>query len=307
MSEIGDVAQIIKVGYEGVEIAFRIGAGGLSLIKKMLDFFIGMINFEKKSGKTNMKQLLEKGGPMEVFQFREEDWKQVQKFAKEYGILYSELPDLIPSDGNKEILFSADDMPRMNLLMQKLEKCRLSSLDEYVNSGEDIDQMLKFLKDFQDPNVTTADISIEPERYEDLKNRISMIAANKDSKLVEAKIDSEQIVEFNQDQVKISVDYAPGISMWVDKRDLIWDEDEEKFRLYLDKNQEYELKTNKGEVYATVNGEDLRKSGFKEQDRKKSKQEKKPKAEKKEPKKEKKSKPKTKSKKAAKPKTEKRR
>ena len=45
-------------------------------------------------GKTSMKQLLMRGGDLQVLEFNKEDMAKVQKLAKKYGILYSIMPDL---------------------------------------------------------------------------------------------------------------------------------------------------------------------------------------------------------------------
>ena len=72
-----------------------------AVIKKMLDQ-------EKLSGKTSVKQLLKSGGDLQVFKFQTEDLATVKKMADKYGILYSILPDLNKSDGMSEILFHSD-------------------------------------------------------------------------------------------------------------------------------------------------------------------------------------------------------
>jgi hypothetical protein len=89
MSEIADAVQIIRVTLEGMEIAIRVGSGSLRTMQKVVKFLHGMLVYEKQMGKTTMKKLLMRGGDLQVLQFKKDDLKKVQKYAKKYGILYS--------------------------------------------------------------------------------------------------------------------------------------------------------------------------------------------------------------------------
>ena len=56
--EIMEAVQIIRVAYEGIEIAIRIGSGGLNAAQRVVETLIGLFEYEKTMGKTNMKNLL---------------------------------------------------------------------------------------------------------------------------------------------------------------------------------------------------------------------------------------------------------
>ena len=119
--EIQEAVQIIRVAYDGIEIAMKVGSGGLGAMKKAFEFLKGMLDYEKTLGKTSMKKLLQKGGDLQVFQFKTEDMKKVEKMAKKYGILYSVLPDINRKDGMSEIIFHTEAVPRVNMMIQKLK------------------------------------------------------------------------------------------------------------------------------------------------------------------------------------------
>lgn len=91
--EIQEAVQIIRVAYDGIEIAMKVGSGGIAAMQKAIDFLKGMLDYEKSLGKTSMRKLILKGGDLQVLQFNTEDMKKVEKMAKKYGILYSVLPD----------------------------------------------------------------------------------------------------------------------------------------------------------------------------------------------------------------------
>ena len=118
--EIQEAVQIIRVAYEGIEIAMKIGSGGLEAAQKAIETLIGMLEYEKTMGKTSMKKLLMKGGDLQVFQYKTEEAKKVEKLLKKYGILYSVLPDINKNNGMSEIIFHAEAVPRMNMIAKKL-------------------------------------------------------------------------------------------------------------------------------------------------------------------------------------------
>ena len=135
--EIGQALQIIRVGYDGIEIAMKVGSGALGEQNKVVDFLVSMLEREKAMGQTGMKKLLLKGGDLQVFQFASEDRKQVKKLAKQYGLLYAALPDLNRGDGRSEILFHAEAVPRVNMMIQRLKAGRIQGVDDYLNNGEE--------------------------------------------------------------------------------------------------------------------------------------------------------------------------
>lgn len=145
--ELQEAIQIIRITYEGIEIALKMGRGSIETMKKAVEFLIGMLEYEKTLGKASMKNLLKKGGDLQVFQFQESDMKKVKRFAKKYGILYSVLPDLNKKDGLSEIIFHTEAVPRINLLAQKLKTGRIATFDEYLKNGDEKElNKLPFLK-----------------------------------------------------------------------------------------------------------------------------------------------------------------
>ena len=80
--EIQEAVQIIRVGYDGIEIAMKVCGGTIAGMKKALDFLIAVMDHEKTLGKTDMRRLLMKGGDLQVFQFPTEDRAKVEKMAK---------------------------------------------------------------------------------------------------------------------------------------------------------------------------------------------------------------------------------
>ena len=82
--EIAEAVQIIRVAYDGIEIAMKVGSGGIKSMQKALSFLKGMLDYEKTLGKTSMRKLLQRGGDLQVFQFDVKDMKQVEKRLAKY-------------------------------------------------------------------------------------------------------------------------------------------------------------------------------------------------------------------------------
>ena len=151
MSEIADAVQIIRLALDGVELSVRLGSASIATLQKMAKFLQGLLLYEKQMGRTNLKKLLMRGGDLQVLQFNKDDIKQVQKFAKKYGILYSVLPEMNKDSNKVEILFHSEAVPRINLLLQKLKKdtFKVRSMDKFLEEVDEKDLAVldKYLKE----------------------------------------------------------------------------------------------------------------------------------------------------------------
>ncbi len=146
--EIQEAVQIIRVAYDGIEIAMKVGSGGINAMQQALSALKGLLDYEKSLGKTSMRKLLMKGGDLQVFQFETKDMKRVEKLAKKYGILYSVLPDVNKKDGLSEVIFHTEAVPRVNMMIQKLSFGRIATFDDYLKNGDgkQLSKLMEFLK-----------------------------------------------------------------------------------------------------------------------------------------------------------------
>lgn len=187
--EIQQAVQIIRVGYDGIEIAMKIGSGTIEQMKKAIDFLIAILDHEKTMGKTDMRKLLMKGGDLQVLQFPTEDMKQVEKLAKKYGILYSVLPDINKSDGMSEIIFHTEAVPRVNMMLQKLKSGRIATFDDYLKNGDEkeLEKVMSFLKNQKKGNdsLHTAEAERAGEALEGLMEKVGMYAMEQQTVSVE--------------------------------------------------------------------------------------------------------------------------
>jgi hypothetical protein len=135
-SEITDAVQVIRILFEGTELFLRVAGVGIKPLKQLTKLLMAVLAKEKMEGKTFMKNLLKRGGDMQVFRFPQGQLKKVEAMAKKYGILYSLLPDF-NKDGMREMVFHAESLPRMNALIEKLKAGQVMGLEEYIRNTPD--------------------------------------------------------------------------------------------------------------------------------------------------------------------------
>lgn len=195
MSEIADAVQIIRVTYDGIEIAMKMGSAGVRSMQTALDLIVAMLEHEKEMGRTNLKGLLAKGGDIQVLSFADEDLKKFRKLAKKYGILYSEMPDADRNDGLTEVMFHSEAAPRIRMMSQKLQDGRVFNMDEYLKNGneEKLEQLLQYLenekrgKNGKSPRKLHADEAVRADNAIDgLIQKVGRYAVEKKSVSVEA-------------------------------------------------------------------------------------------------------------------------
>lgn len=162
MSSIGEIqeaTQILRVSFEGIEIFMKIVGGGLHTAKDIGKFIGRLVEMERLSGRTTVKDLLKTGGDLQVFRFDTTDINKVKKLADKYKIRYALLPDINKADGKSEILFHSDATPRVNQIMGDIEGSKIESIQDYLDNGEEKELKETYgidKKDMSDPNKQSA-------------------------------------------------------------------------------------------------------------------------------------------------------
>ena len=140
--EIAETVQIIRVAYDGIEIAMKVGSDGIEAMKKVLSVLKGMLDYEKNLGRTSMRKLLMRGGDLQVLQFSNDEMGKVKRLAKKYGILYSMMPNI--NKGQTEIIFHSEATPRINVMLQKMKSGQITTFDDYVKIKGKINCLIFF-------------------------------------------------------------------------------------------------------------------------------------------------------------------
>lgn len=203
--EIQEAVQIIRVAYDGLEIAMKVGSGGLAAMQKAVEFLSGMLEYEKSIGKTSMRKLLMKGGDLQVLQFNTKDMHQVEKMAKKYGILYSVLPDVNKENGLSEIIFHSEASPRVKMMTEKIRDGKVTSFDDYLlNSDEKgISKLMKFFQRQKKGNgkVNTEEAVKVNEAVDNLIEKVGMFAMDNQDVSVEAVKENFSIADKEAESV----------------------------------------------------------------------------------------------------------
>ena len=210
--EIQEAVQIIRVAYDGIEIAMKAGSGGIKAMQKVFEVLRGLLDYEKSLGKVNMRKLLMKGGDLQVLQFKTEDMKKVQKLAKKYGILYSVLPNINKEKGLSEIVFHLEAVPRVNMMLQKMKGGKVATFDEYLmeGNGEQMEKLTQFLeKEKQKGNLGThtAQEEIADAAIDNLLEKVGNFATEKQSVSVDTVKENFSVTQEQAENVinKLSI------------------------------------------------------------------------------------------------------
>ena len=271
--EIQEAVQIIRVAYDGIEIAMKVGSGGIAAMQKAIDFLKGMLDYEKSLGKTSMRKLLLKGGDLQVLQFNTQDMKKVEKMAKKYGILYSVLPDCNRKDGLSEVIFHTEAVPRVNMMIQKLKFGKIATFDKenFSINGEQAESVIKQLetigvlgKKNEDGTHTVMmdkDAFINRVRgYQDLAERMRAVAASKNANLSDVTISKKLIIEENDHAVKTRVPGTWGEEaryVWLRKENIMEIHGGKTMLTFLDSTKDYKLYDEQNRVVTTQKGTEL--------------------------------------------------
>ena len=294
--EIQEAVQIIRVAYDGIEIAMKVGSGGIAAMQKAIDFLKGMLDYEKSLGKTSMRKLLLKGGDLQVLQFKTEDMRKVERMAKKYGILYSVLPDCNKTDGMSEVIFHTEAVPRVNMMIQKLKFGRIATFDDYLKNGDE--KSLGKLMDFLRKEQVKENFSINGEQaenvikqletigvlggrsedgthkvmmdkeaftnrirgYQSLADRMRAISASKNTNLSDVTISKKLIAEENDHAVKTRVPGTWGKDVryvWLHKENVMDIHNGKTMLTFLDTSKDYKLYDEQNRVVTTKKGDEL--------------------------------------------------
>ena len=275
--EIQEAVQIIRVAYDGIEIAMKVGSGGIAAMQKAIDFLKGMLDYEKSLGKTSMRKLLLKGGDLQVLQFKTEDMRKVERMAKKYGILYSVLPDCNKTDGMSEVIFHTEAVPRVNMMIQKLKFGRIATFDDYLKNGDEksLGKLMDFLrKQLETIGVLggrsedgTHKVMMDKEAftnrirgYQSLADRMRAISASKNTNLSDVTISKKLIAEENDHAVKTRVPGTWGKDVryvWLHKENVMDIHNGKTMLTFLDTSKDYKLYDEQNRVVTTKKGDEL--------------------------------------------------
>ncbi len=118
MTNSGDAAEtVVRVILTGTEITLRLTA---SAAKNLLALSVALAKQHKQiSGKTRMKKILKDTRDIRVFPMTRAQYREFQKKAKPFRLLYASIRDR-DSGGQIDLVLPATELDRANLVFEKM-------------------------------------------------------------------------------------------------------------------------------------------------------------------------------------------
>ena len=264
MSDVDEVAQVLRVTIEGMDIFLKVTGGIWTNGKDFAKFLWNKLHKEKLQGKTSMRKLLLKGGDLQIFQFPNEYKQQIFKALKGYGVLFSELPDLNRKDGLGEILFHAEATNRVNDLIKNLNMGHFIDMEQYFAGGdkEEIKKEEEYFAEHFDPSQEPNKLT--PEEKIDLTNRMKILDVENNPTKEDITITKRLVVEETKEAYLTKIPYERDKFFWIQKEDCLWIDGNKTLLVKLDKDKEYKILDRNGKPKEKVSGKALYKAHYDE-------------------------------------------
>ena len=206
MSEIGEVGQVgvqvVRVAFDGAELAFKLGTQitkeSIEMIKKTLKLLAflhtkSLLNNKKRhailgAGKTSMKYM-EPGANFLNIKIDEKDRKLTEKLLKQYGVLFTKLPDLNRGDGMCEYLYNAKDVSKVNMVIDRLNAIDISKKQSIHNAAVS-QSMEQYLANVSMEELDKALQRDDPTAYEEMQRKFGEDLNNVEESLEHARSES---------------------------------------------------------------------------------------------------------------------
>ena len=119
MSQGSDAAdQMVKETIAVAEMVVKLAGSGAKNLIVLLTLY-AKENHQLK-GETNLKKLIKEGRELRIVYLDNDDLEEFKNYAKEYGILYSALKHKGDESLITDVLFKAEDTPRVNRIFEKM-------------------------------------------------------------------------------------------------------------------------------------------------------------------------------------------
>lgn len=255
MSEIDEVAQILRISLDGVQVAMQITGAFWKNGKDFIKLLWNVLHREKMQGKTSMRDLLIRGGDLQIFQFPETHAKQIEKALKGYGILFSVLPDLNRTDGMMEVVFHSEAVPRVNNLIQKLNAGRFIDMEQYLGNAKKEDREKEeayFAEHFQEDTKHFSE-----EEKEELARRMHVLEAKESPTTETVTIAKKLIVKDGENIYLTRIPYEANKFLEIPRENAMWINGGKTMLTTLEKDQTYTVYDRNGKEVEKVKGTEL--------------------------------------------------
>lgn len=149
MNSSDSAEELVKIGLEGTEVAFRlVGEGAKNII--VMIHAIMQDNKQTKS-KMNLTNILKANKPLNIFPIRAEDLAKFSKEAKKYGVRYCALTNKKDSkiDGIVDVMVFEEDAPKINRIVERFNFRSVEDIKEEMEKDKEIKMIPEKTKDEQ--------------------------------------------------------------------------------------------------------------------------------------------------------------
>lgn len=255
MAEVEEVAQVLRVSLEGVQVAMQITGAFWHNGKDFLKVLWNVLHKEKLQGKTSMRDLLTRGGDLQLFQFPENAKEQIYKALKSYGVLFAELPDLNRKDGLTEVVFHAEAVPRVNDLIKNINAGTLIDMEQYLGNAEP--EAMQEQRDSFTENYQEEGKSLSETEKEEIVNRMKVLDAKDNPTQEEITIAKKLVIHESDKEYFTRIPYEREKFVWISKEDAVWINEGKTLYVKLDKEREYEITDREQKPRELMRGEEL--------------------------------------------------
>ena len=257
MSEVDEVAQVMRVAVDGVDICMRVTGAIWTNGKDFVKLLWNTSHREKLQGKTSMKNLLLKGGDLQILQVPEEYKKQFFKVLKNYGVLFAELPDLNRKDGLTELLFHAEATNRVNDIIKNLNMGHFIDMEQYFDNAEEpeLAKEREYFEEQFEPEKEPDKLT--PDEKQELVKRVKIMDAKENPTMEDITITKRLVISKNEKGYLTRIPYEPQKFFWIKETDAMWINEGKTLLAKLKKDDEYQILDKNGQPKEKVTGQQL--------------------------------------------------
>jgi len=150
MDDIGGAAQMLEVSIKGMTMAGRATIETAKMLQRLLLLSMSFLKFiaklpfkgrryfkyKKTKGRTNIDNLKQKGGTLEMAAFSAEGYEMFQKAAKKWGLLFHENPMFGEEKKKQEIVYISYPAEQAPIMEKILEAMKNVKVKEYQKAAE---------------------------------------------------------------------------------------------------------------------------------------------------------------------------
>ncbi len=190
MEEIASIAQIINIMFQGISMALKVGKETMNIGERCLKLFGNMAaapvkgakkaytwaKYHKETGSTNLKNLYTRSrGDITFLKLDAEMFKQMKKYLKKSGVLYTAIPPFKSGDKSSvHLMVASADMPRISAILEEFKNYYMEKQSKHGMSREEAEKTFKEKNSVETVDEMMQDIGAMGD-FDDFINQVETI------------------------------------------------------------------------------------------------------------------------------------